>query len=315
MSASWSIGVGLLACYAALAAAWVALSGPRRQRVAADRRSTMDRTDTTGQLSAPSRKLVGALQSALVKTNWQTRLTTALEGAGKKIAAADFLVLVLAGALAGAALGLVLSGWVLAVLLSLAAPLIAKVALGVLSGRRRAAFSDQLDNTLQLMAGSLRAGHSLLRALDAVSREAEAPTTEEFSRILNETRVGRELGDSLDDTAARMSSEDFSWVAQAIAIHRDMGGDLSEVLDTVAHTIRERNQIRRQVKALSAEGRLSGIVLMLLPVGVSGFLMISNPSYLGNLTHSLLGWGMVVAALLLILVGGLWLRKVVSFKF
>jgi len=315
MSASWSIGVGLLACYAALAAAWVALSGPRRQRVAADRRSTMDRTDTTGQLSAPSRKLVGALQSALVKTNWQTRLTTALEGAGKKIAAADFLVLVLAGALAGAALGLVLSGWVLAVLLSLAAPLIAKVALGVLSGRRRAAFSDQLDNTLQLMAGSLRAGHSLLRAVDAVSREAEAPTTEEFSRILNETRVGRELGDSLDDTAARMSSEDFSWVAQAIAIHRDMGGDLSEVLDTVAHTIRERNQIRRQVKALSAEGRLSGIVLMLLPVGVSGFLMISNPSYLGNLTHSLLGWGMVVAALLLILVGGLWLRKVVSFKF
>jgi len=275
----------------------------------------MDRTDTTGQLSAPSRKLVGALQSALVKTNWQTRLTTALEGAGKKIAAADFLVLVLAGALAGAALGLVLSGWVLAVLLSLAAPLIAKVALGVLSGRRRAAFSDQLDNTLQLMAGSLRAGHSLLRAVDAVSREAEAPTTEEFSRILNETRVGRELGDSLDDTAARMSSEDFSWVAQAIAIHRDMGGDLSEVLDTVAHTIRERNQIRRQVKALSAEGRLSGIVLMLLPVGVSGFLMISNPSYLGNLTHSLLGWGMVVAALLLILVGGLWLRKVVSFKF
>ena len=76
--------------------------------------------------------------------------------------------------------------------------------------------------------------------------------------MINETRVGRPLGDSLDDTAARMASKDFTWVAQAIAIHREVGGDLAEVLDTVGQTIRERNQIRRQVKALSAEGRMSG---------------------------------------------------------
>ena len=91
------------------------------------------------------------------------------------------------------------------------------------------------------MAGSLRAGHSLLRAVDSVASEADAPTSEEFSRIVNETRVGRDLSDALDEVAERMGSDDFTWVAQAIAIHREVGGNLAEVLDAVGHTIRERN--------------------------------------------------------------------------
>ena len=117
------------------------------------------------------------------------------------------------------------------------------------------------------MASSLRAGHSLLRAMDAVSQEADAPTSEEFARLVNETRVGRDLAEALDEIAERTASEDFAWVAQAIAIHREVGGNLAEVLDAVGHTIRERNAIRRQVKALSAEGKLSAIVLMSLPFG------------------------------------------------
>ncbi len=315
MSGTWALIGGLATCYAALAAGVAALLGGRRDRVGADRRSPLDQLTTNDQLGVPTQRLIDALKIALTRTKWNDKLTEALTSAGKRIAPVDFLVLVLAGALVAAAAGLVLSGWVLAFGLVLGSPLVAKLVLGFLAGRRRAAFSDQLDNTLQLLAGSLRAGHSLLRAVDAVSREAEPPTTEEFARILNETRVGRELGDSLDDTAARMASDDFGWVAQAIAIHRDVGGDLSEVLDTVAHTIRERNQIRRQVKALSAEGRLSGIVLMLLPLGVAGFLTMTNPSYLGKLTHSALGWALIATAIVLMTVGGLWLRKVVSFKF
>ena len=85
--------------------------------------------------------------------------------------------------------------------------------------------------------------------------------------MVNETRVGRDLGEALDEIAERMGSDDFTWVAQAIAIHREVGGNLAEVLDAVGHTIRERNAIRRQVKALSAEGKLSAIVLMALPFG------------------------------------------------
>ena len=191
----------------------------------------------------------------------------------------------------------------------------AKLALGVLAARRRKAFADQLDDSLQLLAGSLRAGHSLLQGLDAVSREAEKPTSVEFARLVNETRVGQDLAAALDAAAERMQCEDFAWVAQAIAIHREVGGDLAEVLSTVGHTIRERNQIRRQVGALSAEGKLSAAVLMALPACVAIFLFLTTPSYLAPFTESLVGWGMLLAAGGLMLVGALWLRKVVRFSF
>ena len=137
----------------------------------------------------------------------------------------------------------------------------------------------------------------------------------EFARIVNETRVGRPLGDSLDETAARMKSDDFSWVTQAIAINREVGGNLAEVLDGVASTIRERNQIRGQVNALSAEGKLSAYVLMALPFGIAGFLLVANPEYMMKFTESVIGYCLIVASVLLLIIGGLWLRKVVSFKF
>jgi tight adherence protein B len=112
-----------------------------------------------------------------------------------------------------------------------------------------------------------------------------------------------------------MKSDDFAWVTQAIAINREVGGNLAEVLDGVGHTIRERNQIRRQVKALSAEGKLSAIVLMLLPFGIAGFLMLSNPGYMAKFTQSLMGYIMIVVGVILLVIGGLWLRKVVKVKF
>ena len=121
-----------------------------------------------------------------------------------------------------------------------------------------------------------------MQSLASVARQAEKPTSEEFARVINETRVGRELSDSLDETAARMKSDDFVWVTQAIAINREVGGNLAEVLDGVAHTIRERNQIRGQVQALSAEGKLSAYVLMALPFGIAGFLAFANPEYMAS---------------------------------
>jgi tight adherence protein B len=151
--------------------------------------------------------------------------------------------------------------------------------------------------------------------MDSVAQEAESPTGEEFARIINETRVGRDLGEALDELAERMGSDDFSWVAQAISIHREVGGNLAEVLDAVGHTIRERNAIRRQVKALSAEGKLSAIVLMALPFGIAGFISVTNPAYMAHFTRSLAGYAMLAAAVLLLLAGGLWLKKTVSIRF
>jgi tight adherence protein B len=165
------------------------------------------------------------------------------------------------------------------------------------------------------MASSLRAGHSILRAMDSVAHEAAAPTSEEFTRLVNETRVGRDLGEALDEIAERTKSEDFAWVAQAIAIQREVGGNLAEVLDAVGHTIRERNAIRRQVKALSAEGKLSAAVLMALPFGIIAFLSMANPEYLAGFTESIVGYGMLAVAAVMMTVGGLWLRSTVRIRF
>jgi tight adherence protein B len=313
MTETWVLMAGLAACFAAVPLTFVAVLRSQ-PGVSKDRRTPAGVAMPTSALAGPAQRLASTLGGWAGPAR-SAKLATALDLAGLALRPGDYLLIVSSSMLAALAVGLIVSGWILALILALAAPLVATKYLTFRSSRRRAAFADQLDDSLQLLAGNLRAGHSLLRAMDTVSREAEVPTSVEFGRVINETRVGRALGECLDDTAARMASQDFTWVAQAIAIHREVGGDLAEVLDSVSTTIRERNQIRRQVKALSAEGRMSGYVLMLLPVGITGFLMMSNPAYLTKLTQSLIGWGLIGNAVLMMIVGGLWLRKVVSFKF
>ncbi|MGY1887148.1 type II secretion system F family protein [Blastococcus sp. SYSU DS0753] len=256
-----------------------------------------------------------AVEKVLLKRGRLAAGAAALERAGMATTLPNFVLAVGLTTVVAGLVGGLLGGPLLAVLFVVLVPVGAKLLLGFRAGRRQAAFADQLDDSLQLMASSLRAGHSLLRAVDSVSSEAEAPTSEEFARIVNETRVGRDLSDALDEVAARMGSDDFTWVAQAIAIHREVGGNLAEVLDAVGNTIRERNAIRRQVKALSAEGKLSAVVLMALPFGVTGFISITNPAYIAKFTESLVGYAMLAAAAVMLLVGGLWLKKTVAIRF
>jgi tight adherence protein B len=305
-------GISLMAV-ALLMGCYLLLS-PRPVRIPVERRRP---TTPTGQgsLSGATTTMTGLIDRQLRRRSDVSARTAALEAAGITLRLQDFVLLVIAGSLVGAALGVVLSDSLLGLAAGLVVPILSKVVVSVLTTRRRRAFADQLDDSLQLMASSLRAGHSLLQALNSVATEAEEPTSVEFSRIINETRVGRELAQALDETARRVTSDDFVWVTQAIAINREVGGNLAEVLDGVGHTIRERNQIRRQVKALSAEGRLSALVLMALPLGVLGFLSLTNPSYIGRFTESAAGYAMIAAGVLLLVIGGLWLRKVVRLDF
>jgi tight adherence protein B len=256
-----------------------------------------------------------AVEKVLVKRGLLARGEAALERAGMTTPLPKFVLTVGLWTVAAAvAATLLVDTWV-GLLMLFVVPFGARLLVRFKVGRRQAAFADQLDDSLQLMASSLRAGHSLLRAVDAVSQDAESPTADEFARIVNETRVGRDLSDSLEEVAERMGSDDFTWVAQAIAIHREVGGNLAEVLDAVGHTIRERNAIRRQVKALSAEGKLSAIVLGALPVGIVGFLSMTNPSYVHKFFESAAGCGMLAAAVVLMLIGMFWLKKTVAIRF
>lgn len=238
-----------------------------------------------------------------------------LELAGIRMKASDVVLLTFAAAMAAGAGTMLAAGPLVGLVVALIIPVAGQITLGFLVGRRKKAFAEQLDSTLQMMAASLRAGYSLLQAVQAMSSEADAPTRDEFSRVLNETRIGRPLNDSLIEVSNRMGSEDFNWVAQAIAINREVGGNLADVLDGVARTIRERNQLHRQVASLAAEGKLSAVILMALPFGVVAFLTIANPGYLNRLFTTTIGWMITGAAVVMLTIGGIWLRSTVKIKF
>lgn len=312
MTAQGWLGVAL--CVTALVALGVAFAVPARTRV------PLTRLDPTAQ-QAPTR-LAGAAESTtalvdrvLAKEKRHERLEAELEKAGIATRPAEFLLVVAAATAGASAVGLLLGGALGAFLLLLAAPAGAYLFVGFRRRRRAAAFAAQLDDSLQLLSGSLRAGHSILRAIDAVSRDTESPTSDEFARVVNETRVGRDVTEALAEVAERVDNEDFGWVVQAIGIHREVGGNLAEVLDRVADTIRDRAELRREAIALSAEGRVSGTVLLVMPIGVTVLLAVVAPDYMGRLFASTGGLAVVGIAATLMVIGALWLRRLVQVRF
>jgi tight adherence protein B len=305
---------GALACAASIGLVVLLLAGPRRPTVPLSRLDP-SAAPAPGRLASAAAESAAVAEKVLRRLGRGAQLATALERAGMQVRPADVLVITAGGAVAAGALGLVLGGPLLAVLLVLAAPMGAVLVVSGRRQRRQKAFTEQLDDSLQLMASSLRAGHSVLRALDAVSRDTEAPTSVEFSRVVNESRVGRDVNVALAEVAERTNSEDFAWVVQAIAIHREVGGNLAEVLDRVGATIRERNELRREALALSAEGRVSGIVLLVMPVGVTGVVAVVAPGYLAPMTGTGTGLVLLTVAAGLMITGALWLRSVVKVRF
>ena len=165
-----------------------------------------------------------------------------------------------------------------------------------------------------LTATSLASGFSLLQALDAVARDAPEPCGKEFSRALAETRIGADVSDALEHTADRMDSENMRWATMAIRIQREVGGNLADTLRTTAATLRDREGLRRHVRALSAEGRLSAYILIALPIAVLLFSMWSNYEYVSLLWTTFYGLIMCVVAILAMSVGIFWMRNVVKIE-
>lgn len=309
-----SLPLGILLIIAAIALTAVVVSMPSAPAVPLDRRRPF-RTESDSQLTRFAGFAVQGLERTLAKRNIRYFNREALENAGLRLSQADFLLLVVIAAFVGSLVGLIVAGPLLTVLLVIAAPFVGHVVLKVLTDKRRATFGDQLGDTLQLLSGSLRAGHSILRAIDAAANESQAPTSEEMRRIVSETSLGRDLLVSLNDTAERMQSEDFVWISQAIQINREVGGNLAEVLDQVNETIRERNEIKGHIKSLAAEGKFSAYILMALPIGIVAMLMLVSPGYMDKMVSTVLGWVMIVASVIMMTIGGLWMRKIIDLKF
>lgn len=304
---------GLLLVYAALLIIFVfvlksrsALPLARRRPEAAPHASAFARL-TEHAVHALSKGVPGNSRGLLNREK--------LDAAGLKKQTGDYLLITGAGTLVTGVLGYFGGGLFSALLMAILTPAALYVVLNVLISRRRRKFDEQVPDTLQMFSGGLRAGHSLLRAIDAAAHESEAPMAEELNRVVNETRIGRDLGESLDEVARRTDNEDFGWIARSVEIHREVGGDLAEVLDHVGETIRDRNQIRGQVRALSAEGRISALVLVSLPVVMFIGLTLFNPMYSRVFTTTLPGYLMIGAALVLLSVGSFWLNRLIKPKF
>jgi tight adherence protein B len=266
---------------------------------------------------APQTALAGQARQAAEKAlannkNLEARIATALEAAGLDLRPAEWLLMRAGMAVGGALVGLLIGAGsiflgVLVFVVSLVGP---TIYLRIKRSRRLKAFGSGLADTLQLMSGSLSAGLSLAQSIDTIVREGTEPISGEFRRVVIETRLGVQLEDSLDAVAERMQSRDFQWVVMAIRIQREVGGNLAELLLTVAATLRERDYLRRHVRALSAEGRLSCYILGGLPPGFLAYLAISKPDYVEPMYTTPIGWVLVTVMVVLLGAGILWMSKV-----
>ncbi len=185
-------------------------------------------------------------------------------------------------------------------------------ALNFKAKRRLKKFNAQLPDMLTLLSGTLRAGYSLMQGVEAVSREVEDPIGYELRRVVTESRLGRPLEEALDAAADRMGSADFRWAVMAIGIQREVGGNLAELLMTVAETMVARERLRRDVDALTAEGKVSAMVLGFLPIGLGFAMWVINPEYIGILFSERLGNIMLIGAGLLAGFGFWWMKKLIE---
>ncbi|HTA09664.1 MAG TPA: type II secretion system F family protein [Streptosporangiaceae bacterium] len=327
-SAAWRFSTPLLGSVAALLVAFavivmvasgVSISGRRGRRLAGQLGQygpghTASKPTEAESQSKVAGAAVGLAERALQARGADRTLAERLDLAGLTIKPAEFLVLgacvsfVLAAGLTilagtffiGVPAGLV-AGW-----------LAMRLLLSVRIGRRRSAFGDQLPDVLQLVASSLQSGFSLAQAIDAVVREGSQPSAGEFARALGEARIGADLADALDGVATRMDSPDMRWSVMAIRIQRSVGGNLAEVLRNTIATMRERAFLRRHVKSLSAEGRLSAYILVALPLLLGGWLFYSSRSYMRLLYTTPLGLTMFCGAAVLVVVGAFWMRALIK---
>jgi Flp pilus assembly protein TadB len=257
---------------------------------------------------------LGRMAQLLRSSNTERGLAERLDLAGIARKPAEWALLgVSACAVLSALLTLLLGNIVIGVLAGVAVGYAGmRLILSVRISRRLNAFRDQLPDVLQLVASSLRSGLSLPQALDAVVREDSQPAAGEFSRALAEARIGASVEDALDAVAVRMDSVDLRWTVMAIRIQREVGGNLAEVLSQTVATMRERASLRRHVRALSAEGRLSGYVLIALPLTLAAWLFLTDRSYLRPLWTTPLGVLLVIVAAVLFVIGVIWMRAAVK---
>jgi tight adherence protein B len=269
----------------------------------------------TNASAAITQRALSVVERTVRARGQRERIVAELDQAGMRVRPEEWAIIQFAIVLVpGLLLFLVTGSFIGLVIGAIVGWLAARAFVRTKISRRQNAFTDQLPDTLQLLASSLRTGFSLNQALGGVVREGTEPAASEFARALTEVRIGADLEDALDGVAIRMKSQDLTWVVMAIRISREVGGNLAEVLGTTGGTMRERAELRGQVRVLSAEGRISARILTALPFIVGAALALIRPGYLKPLFTQAAGIGLLCLGALLLVLGSFWLSRLVKIK-
>jgi tight adherence protein B len=263
----------------------------------------------------PVPEVVVSLDRAIARQSFAKRVATDLARANLKLTVVEFILLVVLIGVVGAVAGafLVRKLWIIGAvaggLLGFFAP---RVFMSYRETKRLHAFNDQLGDTITLLANSLRSGYSLLQSMEMVARELPQPMSEEFTRVTREIGLGLSTQEALDNLLRRIQSDDLDMMITAINIHHEVGGNLSEILDTIGHTIRERVRIKGEIRTLTSMARYSGYLVSILPVAVAGLLFVMNAEYMSRLWEDACGIQMIVASCIGMFSGWIIIRRIVN---
>src|SRR5512143_3984637 len=299
----------------------IIVSGPRRSEVS-------KRLETYGGAGAdaasagaqaPSKRstpIADTLNRSFAKNKSAQDVATQLARADLKMTVAEFYMLqVLSALLLGVVSAVGFGALVLGLLGLVLGWFVPRWFVSFRQGRRVRMFADQLSDSLNLMVNGLRSGYSILQAMESVAKEMPTPISDEFARVVRETQLGISLEQALANMLRRIKSDDLDLMITAINVQREVGGNLAEILEVISHTIRERVRIKGEIRTLTAQGRYSGYVVSLLPIGLSLVLFCINKQFVSRLFNSgFCGWAMVVCGLLLISSGFLAIQRVVSIE-
>jgi tight adherence protein B len=270
---------------------------------------------------APSREerrspLTEGLDRALHGRSFADNLATQLARADLKLTVAEFLSLQVIAVIGGTAIAYILFGG--GVLLSAAAGVIGffgpRIYVRLRQGRRLNQFNDQLGDAINQMSNGLRAGYSVMQAMDSVAKELPAPISEEFLRVVQEMQLGLSMEQALTNMLRRIDSDDLDLMITAVNVQREVGGNLAEILDVISFTIRERVRIKGEIRTLTAQGRASAYVITLLPIGLTLLLLMLNRDYIMQLFTDVCGLIMVGVGAILIASGAFALKKITDIE-
>lgn len=300
---------------------WAAILVSRRERRVKERRKRIVQyagTEVT-QKESNHRYRSGSrtfMTSLLLRLRVRALIVRGLDGAGSAMAPETFAALIILAFMTlwfvfGTLLSSVVAGLALGLAISVIVPVLILSRIGT---KRRQEFEAELPEFFLLVASALRSGLSFGQALDAVAQEGDSELSRQMRRAALELSLGLTPSEVLSDVAERMKSEEMKWAVVAISVQRDVGGHLSEILDSIADTVRTRAEINREVRSLSAEGRLSAIFLIAMPIVIFVILLVLRPDYVEVLWSTTPGQVMLVASFALFAVGVVWLRSLIRVR-